>query len=109
MRMRCGPETFVVQAEGAAMDPVVHWDPYKRKTMEELMGQLSPRQIDYQRKITRLREQHLAEGVLRGRAEGMAHERAMLARLKGSRRFESAPALRKPALDARIRAANHGT
>ena len=30
------------------------------------MGQLSPLQINYQRKIARLREQHLAEGVLRG-------------------------------------------
>ena len=72
------------------------WDPLERKTMEELMGQLSPLQINYQRKIARLREQHLAEGVLRGRAEGRtegraegtAHERAMLARL-AARRFGS--------------------
>ncbi len=66
------------------------WDPNERKTMEELMGQLSPLQINYQRKIARLREQHLAEGVLRGRtegrAEGTAHERAMLAR-QAARRF----------------------
>ena len=58
------------------------WDPRERKSMEELMGQLSPLQIN----TARLREQHLAEGVLRGRAEGTAHERAMLAR-QAARRF----------------------
>ena len=62
------------------------WDPHERKSMEELMGQLSPLQIN----TARLREQHLAEGVLRGRAEGRAegtaHERAMLAR-QAARRF----------------------
>ena len=74
------------------------WDPHERKSMEELMGQLSPLQIN----TARLREQHLAEGVLRGRvegrtegraegrtegrAEGTAHERAMLAR-QAARRF----------------------
>ena len=58
------------------------WDPNERKSMEELMGQLSPLQIN----TARLREQHVAEGVLRGRAEGTAHERAMLARL-AARRF----------------------
>ena len=42
------------------------WDPHERKSMEELMGQLSPLQIN----TARLREQHLAEGVLRGRVEG---------------------------------------
>ena len=70
------------------------WDSHERKSMEELMGQLSPLQINYQRKIARLREQHLAEGVQRGRAEGRtegraegtAHERAMLAR-QAARRF----------------------
>ena len=54
------------------------WDPHERKSMEELMGQLSPLQIN----TARLREQHLAEG----RAEGTAHERALLARL-AARRF----------------------
>ena len=58
------------------------WDPDERKTMEELMGQLSPLQIN----TARLRERHIAEGVLRGRAEGTAHERAMLAR-QAARRF----------------------
>ena len=70
------------------------WDPHERKSMEELMGQLSPLQIN----TARLREQHIAEGVLRGRtegrvegrtegkAEGTAHERAMLAR-QAARRF----------------------
>ena len=70
------------------------WDPDGRKSMEELMGQLSPLQIN----TARLREQHIAEGVQRGRtegrtegraegrAEGTAHERAMLARL-AARRF----------------------
>ena len=57
------------------------WDPHERKNMEELMSQLSPLQINYRRKMA----QHLAEGVLRGRAEGTAHERAMLARLAGRR------------------------
>ena len=52
------------------------WDPHEHKTMEELMGQLSPLQINYQRKIARLREQHLAEGVLRGRVEGRTEGRA---------------------------------
>ena len=66
------------------------WDPHERKSMEELMGQLSPLQIN----AARLREQHIAEGVLRGRVEGRAegraegtvHERAMLAR-QAARRF----------------------
>jgi hypothetical protein len=58
------------------------WNPHERRSMEELMGQLSPLQINHRRETARLREQHLAEG----RAEGTAHERAMLARL-AARRF----------------------
>lgn len=69
---------YALEPDGFPSD----WDPRERKGMEELMSQLSPLQINYQRKIARLREQHLAEG----RAEGTAHERAMLAR-QAARRF----------------------
>ena len=73
---------YALEPDGFPRD----WDPDERKNMEELMGQLSPLQIN----TARLREQHFAEGVLRGRtegrAEGTAHERATLAR-QAARRF----------------------
>ena len=77
---------YALEPDGFPSD----WDPNERKSMEELMGQLSPLQIN----TARLREQHIAEGVLRGRtegrtegrAEGTAHERAMLTR-QAARRF----------------------
>ena len=79
------------------------WDPYQRKRMEELMGQLLPLQINHRRTVARHRAegfaQGRAEGVAQGRAEGAAHERAMLAR-QANRRFGAGVGRR---LDAALR------